>query len=249
MKKILLFAVLLALASTLEAQIDTFFVHSVRHHGVEIYKDAKKWSDDADEWPAKFVIEDDSTFRFAQFEYRKIRLKDKPTEWLVMDGCGDIGHDYVYEVARDGKRMELEISKYDNEEGMCCRTYSVDEYTFVVCPNPPKDESIYDDSMVFTVVQDDPTFPGGMEAMLKYIAENIKYPLGAGCERGYVYVQFIVERDGTITDAHVLKDRCGNCGEEALRVVNSMPRWIPGKQRGKPVRVRFNLPVLIERKK
>ncbi len=252
MKKIMFVcAVFLTLAVTVEAQSDTLYIHSVRHHGVEIYKDAKKWSDDADEWPAKFVIEDDSTFRFAQFEYRKIRLKDEPEEWVATDGCGDIGHDYVYEVARDGKRMELEISKYDNEEEKCCQSYSVDGYSFGVCPYPPKDEPIpiYDDSMVFTVVQDDPMFPGGMEAMYKYLAENIKYPLGVGCERGNVFVQFIVERDGTITDAHVLKDLCGGCGEEALRVVNSMPRWIPGKQRGKPVRVRFNIPVLFERKK
>jgi protein TonB len=144
--------------------------------------------------------------------------------------------------------MELKISKYDNEEE-CCRSYHVDGYSFGVCTYPPKDKPIYDDSMVFTIVRDDPTFPGGMEALTKYLAENISCPPDVRCEHLKVYVQFIVERDGTITDAHVLRDFCKGCGEEVLRVVNSMPRWIPGKQRGKPVRVRFNLPVLIDRKK
>ena len=244
MKKILLVcAALLILTVAAEAQKDTFYVHSVHHNGVEIYEDAKNWFDDADEWPAKFVIEDDSTFRFAQFEYRKIRLKEEPKEWICSDCCGGYLHDYVYEVARDGKRMELEVSKFEDEERECCRSYRVDGYSFGVCPYPPEDEPLYDDSIVFTVVQDDPQFQGGMEALYKYLEDNIRYPRGAGCVTGKVYVSFIVERDGSITNAHILKDLCDGCGEEALRLVNSMPKWIPGKQRGRPVRVQYNLPV------
>ena len=244
MKKILLACVaFFTFAATTEARIDTLYIHSARHHGVEIYEDAKEWFDDAEEWPAKFVIEDDSSFRFAQFEYIKIRMIGKPEEWLVTDGCGDIGHDYVYEVVRDGKRMELEVSKYDNEESECCRTYSVDGYTFGVCPYPPKDKPLYDDSIVFIVVQDDPEFPGGQEAMYKYLADNIRYPRGAGCVTGRVYVRFIVEKDGSISNAHFLRDICTGCGEEALRLVNSMPKWIPGRLRGKPVRTQVNLAV------
>ena len=85
--------------------------------------------------------------------------------------------------------------------------------------------------------------------MLEYIYKNIKYPAIArenGVE-GMVVVQFVVEKDGTVTDAKVVRDIGAQCGQEALRVVNLMNnegiRWTPGKQRGRPVRVQFNLPV------
>ena len=240
-KMVFLCAAFLTFAASAEGQRDTFFVHSVYHNGVELYED--DWRENAEVWPAKFVIEDSFTFKYAQFEYKKIRLKGEPQEWIISHGCDDVGYDYVYEVEYDGKKSELEISKYRNEEKDCCRSYRLDGYVFAVCPYPPEGKPLYDDSMIFTVVQDEPEFPGGMEALCKYLEENIIYPADAGCEKGVVYVQFIVERDGTITDAHVLKDRCGGCEEEALRVVNSMPKWIPGYQRGKPVRVRYNLPV------
>ncbi len=240
-KMVFLCAVFLAFAANVEAQRDTFFVHSVYHNGVELYEE--DWRENAEEWPAKFVVEDSSTFKFAQFEYKKIRMKGDPKEWITTDGCDNVGYDYVYEVEYNGKKSELEIRKYRNEERDCCRSYELDGYVFAVCPNPPEESPLYDDSEIFTVVGNDPEFPGGMEALYKYLEENIIYPADAGCEKGVVYVQFIVERDGTITDAHVLKDRCGGCGEEALRVVNSMPKWIPGYQRGKPVRVRYNLPI------
>lgn len=247
MKKIMLLcATLLAVAVNAVAQRDTFYVHSVYHNGVELYEE--DWYENAEVWPARFVVDDSLTFSFAQFVYKKIKLKEEPHEWIVTHGCDDVGYDYVYEAECNGKKYELQVSKYRNEVRNCCRSYGVDGYVFSVCPYPPEDKPLYDDSVIFTVVQDDPEFPGGMEALYKYLEENIRYPDGAGCERGFVYVQFVVERDGTITDIHVLKDRCGGCAEEALRVVNSMPKWIPGKQRGKPVRVRFNLPVKFSKK-
>ena len=247
MKKIMLLcAALLALAASAEAQRDTFYIHSVYHNDVELYEE--DWFEKAEVWPAKFVVEDSTMFGFAQYEYKKIRLKEEPHEWIVTDGCDDVGYDYVYEVECNGKKSELMISKYRNEERGCCRSYGVDGYRFSVCPYPPEDKALYDDSVIFTVVQDDPEFPGGMEALYKYLEKNTRYPDGAGCENGRVFVQFIVERDGTLTDIHVLRDRCGGCAEEALRVVNSMPRWTPGMQRGKPVRVRFNLPVKFSKK-
>ena len=247
MKKIMLLcAVLFTLAASAEAQGDTFYVHSVYHNGVVLYEE--DWRENAEEWPAKYVVEDSSTFRFAQFEYKKIRLKGEPQEWIISDGCDDVGYDYVYEVEYNGKMSELEISKYRNEARNCCRSYGVDGYKFLVCPYPPDEKPLYDDNEIFTIVEDDPEFPGGMEALYKYLEENTKYPDGARCENGRVYVQFVVERDGSITNAHVLKDLCGGCEEEALRVVNSMPKWVPGFQRGKPVRVRFNLLVIFSKK-
>jgi periplasmic protein TonB len=98
---------------------------------------------------------------------------------------------------------------------------------------------------IFTVVEEQPGYPGGDEARIKFLQENIKYPeeakeLGV---QGKVFVTFVVEVDGSITDVKVLRGIGAGCDEEAIRVVKSMPKWVPGKQRGQPVRVQFNLPI------
>lgn len=100
----------------------------------------------------------------------------------------------------------------------------------------------------FFVVEQMPEFPGGENAMYKYLVDNLKYPEQAKKEKitGKVIVSFVVEKDGRITNAKVTKDIGGGCGDEALRVVNKMPRWKPGKQKGKPVRVQFSLPFLFK---
>ena len=98
---------------------------------------------------------------------------------------------------------------------------------------------------IFTVVEEQPAYPGGEEARIAYLQQNIKYPEEAkelGIQ-GKVFVTFVVEVDGTITDVRVLRGIGGGCDEEAIRVVKSMPKWVPGKQRGVPVRVQFNLPI------
>ena len=95
------------------------------------------------------------------------------------------------------------------------------------------------------VVEYEPEFPGGMGALYAFLKENIRYPEAARKNKieGKVYVTFTVEKDGSITHAQILHDIGGGCGEEAIRVVNSMPRWKPGTQRGKPVRTPFILPI------
>ncbi len=98
---------------------------------------------------------------------------------------------------------------------------------------------------IFTVVEEQPGYPGGEEARIGYLQQNIKYPEEAkelGIQ-GKVFVTFVVEVDGTISDVRVLRGIGGGCDEEAIRVVRSMPKWVPGKQRGVPVRVQFNLPI------
>ena len=98
---------------------------------------------------------------------------------------------------------------------------------------------------IFTVVEEQPTYPGGEEARMRYLQENIKYPEEAkelGIQ-GRVFVTFVVEVDGSITDVRVLRGIGGGCDQEAIRVVKGMPKWVPGKQRGVPVRVQFNLPI------
>ena len=102
-----------------------------------------------------------------------------------------------------------------------------------------------DQSDVFVIVDEEPQFPGGQEALYKWLEENIKYPEQAkenGIE-GKVYVTFVIEKDGSITIAKLLRDIGGGCGAEAVRAVKTMPRWIPAKQRGETVRVQFNLPI------
>ncbi|MEA5129914.1 MAG: M56 family metallopeptidase [Proteiniphilum sp.] len=108
------------------------------------------------------------------------------------------------------------------------------------------DTVIVDDSEVFVVVEDQPQFPGGNVAMMKFLGENIKYPVEAqqkGTE-GRVIVNFVVEKDGRLSDFNVVNSIDPLLDAEALRVLESMPKWIPGKQRGEEVRVRFTLPVV-----
>lgn len=114
-----------------------------------------------------------------------------------------------------------------------------------ITPVVVEEEEDETETQIFTVVENDPEFPGGMEALYKYLAQNIKYPQLARDNgiTGKVYVQFVVEKDGSIANPKVLRDIGGGCGQEAIRVVKSMPKWTPGKQRGKAVRVQFNLPV------
>ena len=102
--------------------------------------------------------------------------------------------------------------------------------------------------MVFDVVEVMPQFPGGQIAMMKYIMENIKYPEQAMKEgiQGRVAVRFIVEKDGSISDVKPILSVHPLLNKEAVRVVESMPKWTPGKQNGKPVRVRFNVPVMFK---
>ena len=102
--------------------------------------------------------------------------------------------------------------------------------------------------MVFDVVEVMPQYPGGQIAMLKYIMENIKYPKQIMEEgiQGRVTVSFIVEKDGRVSNVRLLRSVQSALDKEAIRVVKSMPKWTPGKQNGKPVRVRFNLPVMFK---
>ncbi len=94
-------------------------------------------------------------------------------------------------------------------------------------------------------VQKPPTFPGGEQELLKYLAENIKYPPLARETniQGTVALSFVIGKDGRVSDVSILKDIGGGCGKEAVRVVESMPRWSPGEASGYPVKVRFTLPV------
>jgi protein TonB len=107
-------------------------------------------------------------------------------------------------------------------------------------PEAPKEPEIFDRAEVM------PSYPGGVPELMKFLQKNIRYPSLArenGLE-GRVIVKFYIDRDGTVRDPVVLKDNVGGgCGDEAIRVVKSMPKWSPGSQRGKPVKVYYTLPV------
>ena len=108
-------------------------------------------------------------------------------------------------------------------------------------PEPPKEE----ETKVFDVVEQMPSFPGGPSALMQYLSSNIKYPVVAeeNGVQGRVVCTFVVEKDGSITDVRVIKSVDPSLDKEAMRVVKSMPKWIPGKQNGSAVRVKYTVPV------
>jgi periplasmic protein TonB len=110
---------------------------------------------------------------------------------------------------------------------------------FVESPTLPKDDEVYD------FVNKPPSFPGGEADLLRFLAKNIEYPTLAkeNNVQGLVVLTFVVGKDGSISDVAVVREIGGSCGKEAVRVVKSMPRWIPGEANGHPVKVRFTLPV------
>ena len=98
---------------------------------------------------------------------------------------------------------------------------------------------------IFQIVEEMPAYPGGEQKLMEFIAKGIKYPQIAretGIQ-GRVFVGFVIEPDGSVSNVKVLRGIGGGCDEEAMRVVKSMPKWKPGKQRGKAVRVSYMLPV------
>ncbi|MDR0370387.1 MAG: energy transducer TonB [Prevotellaceae bacterium] len=102
-----------------------------------------------------------------------------------------------------------------------------------------------DEEVIFQVVETMPQFPGGDAAMMKYLRDNVRYPVIAqeNGVQGRVTCQFVVNRDGSIVDIEVVRSVDPSLDKEAIRVIQSMPKWKPGQQRGKPVRVKYTLPV------
>lgn len=142
----------------------------------------------------------------------------------------------IIEIVEDDADIEEDImaSTEDNVEWV-----DIDEYDVVTVEPEPEEEEI------FMVVEDQPEFPGGTAALLEYLRKNIKYP--AICRenniQGRVLVTFIVNKDGAIVEPEVVKSVNPSLDKEALRVISQMPNWKPGSQRGKPVRVKYTVPV------
>ncbi len=120
----------------------------------------------------------------------------------------------------------------------------IPDYIPADLPKREEEESVKEEE-IFLVVEAMPEFPGGEAALYDYLAANLKYPEMAKETgiTGKVFVTFVVEKDGSITDVKILRGIGGGCDEEAIRVVKGMPKWTPGHQRSIPVRVQFNLPI------
>jgi len=135
----------------------------------------------------------------------------------------------------------------DNVETETIEVTTEETETEVVIAAPveaPVEEE--EEEVVFVVVESMPEFPGGQQALFKYLSENVKYPVIAQENgiQGRVICQFVVNKDGSIVDVEVVRSGGDpSLDKEAIRVIKTMPKWKPGKQRGKPVRVKYTVPV------
>lgn len=141
------------------------------------------------------------------------------------------------------ERLETAVISNKTVEGIEARDVFIP-------PPPPKEVAVVKmepaaEDEIFMGVEQDAEFPGGMGALMKYLQKNVNYPAAAQRANvsGKVILQFVVERDGTVGQIIVLKSIGFGCDEEAVRVVKSMPKWSPGKQNGRAVRVWYTLPV------
>ena len=188
------------------------------------------------EWTQKDEVDDEvayTTVSFVPDEMIPITLPEKKT---VPPPPAAVTKADIIEIVDDDADVDDDImaSPEDNQDWIDPQDYDV----MFVEPEPEPDE-------VFMVVEDQPEFPGGTAALLEYLRKNIKYP--AICRenniQGRVIVTFVVNKDGSIVDIEVAKSVNPSLDKEAIRVISQMPKWKPGSQRGKPVRVKYSVPV------
>ncbi len=145
----------------------------------------------------------------------------------------------VLNVVEDDVELEQQeiISSEDDASAAQTETF--------VAPVVEEEEEEESAQQIFTVVEKQPEFPGGTAELFKYLSKAIKYPVIAQENgiQGRVVCSFVVNRDGSIVDIQVMRGVDPSLDKEAIRVISEMPKWKPGEQRGKPVRVRFILPV------
>ena len=141
----------------------------------------------------------------------------------------------------------MKTTKIENAKGFWWRLFAslsvlailMMANTTVMAQEKKVDNNVYNTSEVM------PKYPGGIQAMMRFIGENVRYPQEAidNGIQGRVLVSFVVEKDGSVSDVKVLKGIGSGCDEEAIRVVEAMPKWEPGKDKGKTVRVKYDLPI------
>ena len=123
--------------------------------------------------------------------------------------------------------------------------YSLLFFSGLNCFSQENNQDKEKESYKYNTIEKKPEFPGGMEAFFKYIGNNYKTPKVSNLS-GKIYLNFVIEKDGSIVEVKVLRDLGYGTGEEAVRVLSESPKWSPGMQNGQPVRVMFNLPISIQ---
>ncbi len=153
------------------------------------------------------------------------KMPQQTTIIQIVENDIEVEEDIIIDVEAD---QETEIAEYVAEPIMSF-----------------EEEEIEEEEQVFVIVESMPAFPGGDVARINYLNKSIKYPNMARESgiQGRVFVTFVVETDGSISNVKILRGIGGGCDEEAIRVIENMPKWIPGKQRNIPVRVQFNMPI------
>ena len=161
------------------------------------------------------------------------RVGVKGRKWQVAD-------DSVF--LEKNKKMKLRLIIVGISAGIAVLTSCGKEAELLMAPVPMEQKK---EVKIFIEVEQMPMFPGGQKALTEYLAKNVQYPkeMEETCAQGRVIVSFFVEKDGRITEAKVVRSLCSALDEEALRVVNAMPKWCPGKQNGACIRVKYTLPV------
>ena len=163
---------------------------------------------------------------------------------------------------KDGKAVRVsfqlpitfKLGQMDNENKTTVKTVVAEDEsgkhasktsTATFPDNPEKADMNPDNNGVYQIVEEMPQYPGGEEALMEYVSKNIVYPQEAQEKgiSGRVFVSFIVEKDGSVSNVEVQRGIGGGCDEEAVRVVSAMPKWKPGKQDGKPVLVSYMMPI------
>ena len=163
---------------------------------------------------------------FVGFQTRSVIVKDEsPLIILLDDAVQNLEGMVVYAPTQKSEKDEVVVFDLPMEE---------------VKQKEVKDEPI------FQVVEEMPEFPGGLAEAMKFLAKNINYPVAAQQAKieGRVIVQFVVEKDGSVSDVKVMRGVNSELDAEAIRVVSMMPKWIPGKQRGKAVAVKYTMPII-----
>ena len=150
------------------------------------------------------------------------------------------------EVPKIADVLEIVDDQADVEETVVANTEDLGQKVEVKYVPVQVVEVEPEEQEIFDVVEKMPEFPGGQAALMSYLSKNIKYPTIAqeNGTQGRVIVQFVVNKDGSIVDAKVVRSVDPYLDKEAIRVINAMPKWSPGMQRNKPVRVKYTVPVM-----
>lgn len=189
------------------------------------------------EWTKRDVVETGEIIAAPMINFEEeiipITLQEKPVAPVPVEAKAVAE---IIKIVEDDAQIEETIIASTEDTG---EVIEITDVANVVVEEPEKEEEI------FQVVEAMPEFPGGMAELIKYLQKSIKYPSISqeNGVQGRVIVQFVVNKDGSIVDPVVIRSVDPYLDKEALRVVKAMPKWKPGEQRGKTVRVKFTLPV------